>query len=261
MHNFVWKHGKSTVQVPVKIKNATSYGSHRNGKIICPDCHSPVNQLYRCEHELKDKDGKTIRYKSGKRKGQAKKGGCGKEYKLRDITKRYDEEFDVVYDKAKYTNFVKGKIDSKIIVEQEIETSDVLLNIELIKSFKEMYTNEDDVGISIMQKVFNWLHKHNKALLVSFGYRNKQRSGIIMASANRIVIAEIRDYRTLKETYQEGLNEQTNPNHDVIVSVSEDIENDLYMKFMEAKANGEEIKKPKTKKTEKKVEVASFLDE
>lgn len=261
MHNFVWKHGKSTVQVPVKIKNATSYGSHRNGKLVCPDCHSPVTQVYRCKHELKDEDGKTIRYKSGAKKGEPKTGGCGKEYKLRDINTRYDKEFDVVYDKSEYSNFVKGEIDTKITVEKEINTSDVLLNIELLSAFKEMYTNEDDVGIATMQKVYKWLHKHNKALLVSFGYRNKQRSGVIMASANRIVIAELRDYRTLKETYQEGLDDVSNPNYDAISAVSEDKENDLYMKFMEAKANGEEIKKPKSKKSEKKVEVASFLDE
>lgn len=260
MHNFVWKHDKSTIQVPVKINNATSYGSHKNGKLVCPDCHSPVTQLYRCEHELKDEDGKTIRYKSGAKEGQAKTGGCGKEYKLRDIKDRYDSEYDITYDKAEYTNFVKGKIDTSITVEKEIDTTDVLLNIELLSSFKEMYTNEDDVGIALMQKVYKWLLKHNKALLVSFGYRNKQRSGVIMASANRIVIAEFRDYRTLKETYQEGLNEIPNPNEETINAVSEDKENDLYVEFMEAKAKGEEIKIPKAKKAEKKV-IASFLDE
>jgi len=162
--------------------------------------------------------------------------GCGQEFRLGEIKKRRDEETGIVYTIDEKKQFLKQTIETKINVEAEINLEDVIPNVEL------------------------W--RHRKALVVSFGYREKWRAGIIIPARTKLVLVELRDFRTIREAKQEGIEQITTEADRILEEISKDREPDLMIEFLEAKREGRVIVKKKEEKKKKKVvEEVSFLDD
>ena len=232
---FEWLHREndkeSYVSFNCKIVKSVDKSTIFRGRLICSYCEADLQQLYRCEN-------------------------CNKEFRLGEIKKRKDEETGIVYTVDEKKQFLKQKIETKINVEAEINLDDVIPNIELIKDFYEIY------GDNKIVKIHRWLWRHRKALVVSFGYREKWRAGIIIPARTKLVLAELRDFRTIREAKQEGIEEITTEADRILEEISKDREPDLMIEFLEAKRQGKVIvkKKEEKKKEVKEVEV-SFLDD
>jgi len=231
---FEWVHREqnkeSYVSFNCKIAKSTDRESVFRGKLICSYCEADLEQLYRCKN-------------------------CNNTFKLGEITKRRDVETGIVYTVDEKKQFLKQKIETKINVEAEINLDDVIPNVELIKDFYEIY------GDNKIVKIHRWLWRHRKALVVSFGYREKWRAGIIIPARTKLVLAELRDFRTIREAKQEGIQEIETEADRILEEISKDREPDLMMEFLEAKRQGKVIVKKKEEKKKEVVEEVSFLDD
>ena len=255
---FSWNRGKSTIVLPLKIDSSTSSNGKNSGTLICNECHSPLRQVYRCEHTVLDANGKPMFDNEGK----PITNGCGNEYTIRDIENRLDSEEGVIYKVADKNAFMKAKVENKITVIKEVNSTDILLHAELLKSFKELHTDADGTAIVTLKKVHEWLSRHNKALLVRFGYRGKVSGGVIIAARNKLVIAELRDYRLVKAPKHSDITEIPNENTEVFNTTSIDKSNDDYFEFIELVKAGKEIpSKVQVEEAKATAEIPSFLDD
>lgn len=233
--SFEWLHredGKeSYVSFNCKIAKSIDKSTPFRGRLICSYCEADLQQLYKCL-------------------------GCGQEFRLGEIKKRRDEETGIVYTIDEKKQFLKQTIETKINVEAEINLEDVIPNVELLKDFYEVY------GDNKIAKIHRWLWRHRKALVVSFGYREKWRAGIIIPARTKLVLVELRDFRTIREAKQEGIEQITTEADRILEEISKDREPDLMIEFLEAKREGKVIVKKKEEKKKKKVvEEVSFLDD
>jgi len=246
-HSFVWKHkenGKvvSTIQMNVKLAKTVDSGNGISSNLICDDCETKLSQKYICND-------------------------CGKDYTIRNITKRFDPDNEIVYEYAQKKAFMDKEVEQKIIVEDEISMDKVIMNIPFIVSYDEMYNNNDDASIATIVKIHSWLLKHNKVLVVSFGNRQKERAGLIIATKDRLLLAEIRDYRNIRSPKQEGLEPIEIKDTKVLEKVSKDTEPEMYAKFVnevkKAKKAGKslDIKTKEQKEETELIAQASFLDD
>lgn len=244
-YDFVWNHkkGKSTntVQMNMKLAKTVDYDYGISSKLICNECSGALTQLYRCTE-------------------------CDNECSIGQVKKREDKDNGIVFFQDMKKAFMGSEIEQKINVEKEIELDEVIINLPFVSSFYEIYNNDTKVTISTISKIHKWLIKHQKALLVSFGYRQKERAGIITASKDRLLLVEIRDYRLIRAPKQQEIGNVASKEETSINAVSENKEPELYEKFVKAvkkakKAGKElEIKVPEKKK-DAAVTVASFLED
>ena len=234
-HTFIWKHGESIIQLPVKLGKSTDSGYGIQGSLVCNECNHGLKQVYKCD--------------------------CGQEYTIKGIKKRYDKENEIIYEYNQKKQFMKGEVDTNVKVLHEITMAEVLLNIEYLKGFFEIYNNENNTAIATMKKIHRWLKDKQRALLVSFGHREKNRAGLILPTKNKLVLVELRDYRLVRTPKQQGLIEAESEIEEVLNSVTEDKEPELYQKFVELIRNGEQIEIREETRNEEVLVECSFLDD
>ena len=231
-YTFEWKRENGYINIPVRIGKTADSKFFGNSKLICNECELPVNQIYKCDN-------------------------CGKEYKLGEIKKRYDAEFDVIYTIDEKKSFMETNIETIIKVEGEISFDDLLMNIYFVLDFYEIYNND----IDIIKKIHNYLFKKKIALLVTFGYRGEQRGGVIIPAKDRLLLLELRDYKLIRERKQDDIEPISVENDEKIKAVSERKTKDTYLKFVEKKQKGEKIEIKEKKEEKKKIVVeCDFLD-
>lgn len=245
-YTFTWKHNKSLIQLPVKITKTVDNDYDISGKMVCPVCVKKgtkkkviaklVKQKYHCET-------------------------CGFEGTSKDCTHRYDEDENITFTKVELKSFMEEKVEQVIIVVKELPMSDVLLNIEFINDFNEIYSNENDTAKFTITKVHKWLMKHHVALLVNYGHRQKNRTGLIVATKDRLLLAELRDYRKIRAPKQEGIVNIKSNSVAVLNANTESTEPAMYANFIKALRSGKKIKVPEKKKEKPTVTVASFLED
>jgi len=244
-HTFIWKHkenGKivSNIQMNVKLSKTVDSGNGIQSNLICDDCETKLSQKYICND-------------------------CGKEYTIRSITKRFDPNNEIVYEFAQRKAFMDTEVEQKIVVVDEISVDNIMMNLPFITSFDELYNNNDDASISTIVKIHSWLLKHKKALVVSFGNRQKERAGIIIPTSDRLLLAEIRDYRNIRHPKQEGIEPIEIKETKTLEKASKDNEPELYAKFVnkvkKAKGKPLDIKTKEQKQENELIAQTSFLDE
>ena len=236
MVNLIWKHkegdNESLLQIPVKIAKSVSSAGWLSGQLICNDCEGDLEQIYRCV-------------------------SCGKEYKIGEIKKRKDKETGVIYDINEKKAFFNTEIDKDIKVEKEIPLVEILKHIELFNgSHYEIYNNDKKVK-GYISKIHRWLHTKGIGLLVVFGYREKERSGIIIPCRNKLILSEFRDYELIKDSKQEGIEAIPSDLENTLKAITKDSAIERYLQFIQLKMEGKEIE---VKKEEKKEEVVVECD-
>ena len=234
MYTFVWRHKEedkeSLIQIPMKITKVTSSGYGIHGKLVCEKCSNPLKQTYKCD--------------------------CGWEGKISDIKHRLDEENKVVYLYSEKKKYISSEIDSNINVVNELPLDEVFKNFEFFETFYEIYNNKSDVP----SKVYQWLTKNQTGLLVMFGYREKNRTGIVIPAKDRLMLVELRDGRLIKDPKQEGINPSKSKIKSLLDTLTESEEPDAYFTYIELLKQG---KKVEIKAEEQKEEVlvdTTFLD-
>jgi len=239
MVNLIWKHregeNESLLQIPVKIAKSVSTSNWLSGQLICNDCESDLEQIYRCIN-------------------------CGKEYKIGEITKRKDRETGVIYDVNEKKVFMDMEIDRDIKVEKEIALIDILKYIELFNGNHYEIFNNDRKIKSYISKIHKWLYMKNIGLIVSFGYREKERSGIIIPTKNKLVLSEFRDYELIKDSKQEGIEAIPSDLDDILKAITKDTMMERYIQFIQAKLEGKIIEVKKEEKKEEVVVECDFLN-
>ena len=229
MINLIWKHkegdSESLIQIPVKYSKSVDSEHFTGGKLICNECESELKQIYECVN-------------------------CGKQYRIGEIEKREDRETGVVYNVNDKKAFLSMEIDKDIKVEKEIPVSDVLKFIEIFNgNHYEIYNNDGKVK-GVITKIYKWLSVKNMALLVTFGYKEKERGGVILATGNKLI----------RERKQEGIEavEDKELTH-ILKAITEDVTAEKYMEFLHMVAEGKKIEVKKEEKKEEVV-VADFLE-
>lgn len=239
-YTFSWNHNEagtsSTVQIPVKISKSVDDNYGISGSLICSKCKSPVKQSYNCIN-------------------------CNWSGTIKDIVYRYDSENEVIYENKQKQDYMKTQAEPVIQVVKEIPISEVFLNIEFLREFYEIHTNENTIAINTISKIHKWLFSRQVALLVSFGYREKNRSGVILPSKNKLVLAEIRDYRLIRNPKQLQLQALPSQEEEALFAVSENKEPEMYQAYVEKLKNNEEIPVTiVTDNTQNVIVEASFLE-
>lgn len=241
-HIFSWAHEndgkKSMITIPVSIAKAVDDGSGiPTGKLICNKDDKPLKQEYKCE--------------------------CGESYTIGEIEKRYDEENEVVYNYKEKREYLASKAENEINVFAEMDLPDVLLNLEFVSDVQEIYTNQNTKTVEIVNKVHKWLHKHNKALLATYGQRGENLCGAIVAGDKKLLLIKFRDHRNIRPPKQKDLAPLDNVARDTFEVLSEDHAPDLYAEYIEKIKTGTKITIAEAKKTEPEMEVTSvdFLDD
>ena len=239
MVNLIWKHkegdSESLLQIPIKLSKSVSSANWLSGQLICNDCESDLEQVYRCV-------------------------ACGKEYKIGEITKRKDKETGIIYDISEKKAFLNMEIDRDIKVEKEIPLFEILKYIELFNgSHYEIYNNDKKVK-GYISKIHRWLYTKNVGLLVVFGYREKERSGIIIPTKNKLILSEFRDYELIKDSKQEGVEVIPSDLDDVLKAITKDTIMERYIQFIQAKMEGKTIEVKKEEKKEEVVVECDFLN-
>jgi len=240
-HTFTWNHEQSDgkvsfIQLPLKINKCVDSGYGIHGTLVCNDCEKKLSQKYRCE--------------------------CGKEYTIGEIQKRRDEDNNVTYNYKEKQEFMKTKVDEDIQVMGEVGLIDVVTNFEFVDGFHEVYSNENEKAIDTVKKIHRWLYKHQKGLVTSFGLNGKNRSGVILPTAGRLLLVEFRDSRTIRPSKQKDLDPIENDVKETFASISEDKEPDMYAEYIVKLKAGVKIDlKPVEKKSDVKLDSTSFLDD
>ena len=239
MINLIWKHkegdSESLIQIPVKYSKSVDSEHFTGGKLICNECESELKQIYECVN-------------------------CGKQYRIGEIEKREDRETGVIYNVNDKKAFLSMEIDKDIKVEKEIPVSDVLKFIEIFNgNHYEIYNNDGKVK-GVITKIYKWLSVKNMALLVTFGYKEKERGGVILATGNKLILSELRDYNLVRGRKQEGIEaiEDKELTH-ILKAITEDVTAEKYMEFLHMVAEGKKIEVKKEEKKEEVV-VADFLE-
>lgn len=242
---FTWKHGKSVVQIPVKIKKTVDNNYGIGGKLVCPDCATskkknkvvPVKQQYTCSE-------------------------CSFTGTIGQIPTRYDADEDVIYNDKEKRAFMEQQIEKVVKVVKELPLHEVLLNLEFLDGFQEIYSNENNVAIATMVKTHSWMMKHKVAMLVQYGQRGKNRSGLIIPTKDRLLLVELRDYRLIRTPLQQGIEQIKSDATETLNANTESTEPQLYASFIDAVKKGKKL--TVEKKVEEKpiiVEVPDFLED
>lgn len=233
-YTFNWTHNKSTVQLPVKLGKTADDSYFSPAKMVTENGNR-VEQFYR--------DIET-----------------GDEYKKGDLQKRYDKDHDITFNYKQMKDFLNQTVEKYVEVKGEVDATEILLNMDMVIKQYEIYNNKDLTAVATLKKVHKWLQKHNKALIVNFGYLGKERSGAIIASKNKLLLIELRDYRLIRQPKQQDLDELKSKSEKLLKRVTKNKEPEMYEKFVDALKKGKKIPKPKKAKKEE-VKVASFLDD
>ena len=104
--------------------------------------------------------------------------------------------------------------------------------MEFINGFDEVYSNENQVSIQTMVKVHGWLMKHHVALLVNYGLKQKNRTGVVVATKDRLLLIELRDYRLIRTPKQTGITAVKSKEINYLNANTESTEPELYATFV-----------------------------
>lgn len=250
--NFVWEHKEEKdgnikthyLNIPVKVVNSydSDYGYH--GTLICNKCNSRVDQFYICQ-------------------------SCSDKAKIGEITRRFDEKENLIYEEQQKTAFMQNEVDKTVKVVDELNADvNLLRKVERFEKTYEMYTNDSKVSPVIL-KIYKFLMRENKALVVTFGYSNRGKSndlgGLIIAGDNKLTLIQLRDYRLIRQTKQEGMeltvrDSQLDQTTDLLNNISESKYPEKMDKFFEKIKNGEKIEVVEVREKPKIEVEASFLD-
>lgn len=241
---FSWSHeneqgNRSVITIPVSIAKAVDNGNGiPTGKLVCNDDHNPLKQEYKCEK-------------------------CGKAYTIREVENRFDEENEVVYNYQEKRAYLASKAENEITVFGEIDIKAVLLNLEFLKDIHELYTNQSVKTIEVVNKIHKWLHKHDKALLATYGHKGENLVGAIIPGDKKLLLLRFRDHHNIRPPKQKDLEPLKNDARDTFEVLSEDPTPGLYEEYISKIIEGKEVKIPETTKTETELEMSSvdFLDD
>ena len=245
--NLEWKHKEEKngtikehyLNIPIKVINSVDNGYGYHGTLICNNCKNNVDQFYICS-------------------------SCGDKAKIGEIINRVDDKTQVVYEERQRAEFMSNEVDKTIKVVDEIDVDlNLLSKVERFEKTFELYTTDEKVNPVIL-KIYNFLQRENKALVITFGYSNRGKSnelgGLIIAGDGKLTLVQLRDYRLIRKPKQEGLPiPEINKTTELLNNISENKYPDMYEKFLDAVKSGEKIEV--TIKEKPKVEVeCSFLD-
>lgn len=238
MMNLIWKHkegdNESLLQIPIKIAKSVSTENWLSGQLICNKCESDLEQIYRCVE-------------------------CKSEYRVGEIEKRKDKETGVIYSIEEKKTFMNVEIDNDIKVEKEIPLIEILKYIELFDGNHYEIYNNDKVK-NYISKIHKYLYTKGLGLLVIFGYRGEERSGIIIPARNKLILSEFRDYDLIKDSKQEGIEAITSDLDDMLKAITKDSNIERYLQFIQLKMEGKGIEVRKEEKKEEAVVEADFLN-
>ena len=122
-------------------------------------------------------------------------------------------------------------------IKKEIETvgivslDDLYMGVELFGTTYEIMANPN-----FLRDLYNYLISQRVGLLVRFGYSGKERRGIIVPSAKKLLIVSLRDSILLKEPALEIGSESAV--YDTLVAFAKSDEGDRLMEFIEMKRGG-----------------------
>lgn len=250
--NFEWRHSEkkedgsekeSYLNIPIKVVNSIDSNYGYSGKLICNECQSEVEQFYIC-------------------------ASCKDKAKIGEILQRKDKDRKIIYTDAERKAFLKNEVDKtvKVIDEIDLDVGMVLRQMERYERPYEVYNNDEKVTPVIM-KIYGFLAKKNKALVVTFGNSGQGREygGIIIASQGKLLLMQLRDHRLIRQPKQQGLMPITElpiadeKNMDILNMVSESNLPDKIEKFLDMVEKGEKIEVVIEEKQKIEIE-CSFLD-
>lgn len=246
--NLEWRHKEENedgttkehyLNIPVKIVNSCDSGYGYHGTLICNECKSKVEQFYICS-------------------------SCGDKATIGEISKRKDDKTELIYEEQQRAEFMKNEVDKTLRVVNEINIDfDLLKRVERFEKTYELYNNDDKIS-QVILKIYSYLQKKNKALVVEFGYSNRGKSnklgGILIAGDGKFILVQLRDYRLIRTAKQEGIQQPiTDETTDVLNQISENQYPEMYEKFLEQIKSGEEIEVTVKEKPKILVE-CDFLD-
>lgn len=245
--NFEWRHSEEKdgnikehyLNIPVKVVNSCDSGYGYHGTLICNNCNGKLEQYYICS-------------------------SCEDKAKIGEIKKRKDDKTELIYEESQRAEFMKNEVDKTLKVVNEIDVDTTLLSkVERFEKPYEIYTNDEKIN-PVIVKIYKFLMRENKALVVTFGYSNRGKSnelgGLVIAGDGKLTLVQLRDYRLIRPPKQTGLPiPESNEVTELLNNISENKYPDMYEKFLEAVKSGEEIEV--TVKPKAKIEVeTSFLD-
>jgi len=246
--NFEWRHSEkkedgsekeSYLNIPIKVVNSIDSNYGYSGKLICNECQSEVEQFYIC-------------------------ASCKDKAKIGEILQRKDKDRKIIYTDAERKAFLKNEVDKtvKVIDEIDLDVGMVLRQMERYERPYEVYNNDEKVTPVIM-KIYGFLAKKNKALVVTFGNSGQGREygGIIIASQGKLLLMQLRDHRLIRQPKQQGLPITVDEHiDDALNMVSESNLPDKIEKFLDMVEKGEKIEVVVAEKKQKIEVECSFLD-
>ncbi|MHA1289847.1 MAG: hypothetical protein ACTSPB_20905 [Candidatus Thorarchaeota archaeon] len=228
-YNLRWK----TLDMPVRLEKSTKdsglSGYGIKATYVCPKDEGDVRQVYVCKT-------------------------CNNYYTKGDLPKRRDADTGIVFMEAERKEFMRDSIEKTIVVEEngEIPLMELAVNMQSISATYEIYNNDSDNMVAVMQKIYNYMIAKGVGMLCNFGYYGRERGGLLMPANDRILLCEIRGADLIKPPKQIGLVRHDNPTTDRLKTIGEDNTGERYMEFLEMVKNGVHIEvKPKEEATAK----------
>lgn len=112
--------------------------------------------------------------------------------------------------------------------------------------------------MDIIPKIHKFLSKNKKALIINYGYRDKNRCGIVF-SGDRLWLVELRDYRLIRGRKQDDIDTDVNID-EKIKALTENNELELHQKFMKMLQEGTPLPEVTPKEATKIVVEADWLE-
>lgn len=233
-----WKTLDINVRLEKSTKSKGMAGLGIKAKYICPHDDGDVRQVYTCEK-------------------------CKSNFSKGDLTKRRDEDTGIIFMEAERREYMKNSIEKRIDIDEkgEIPLMELSVNMQSVASTYEIYNNDSDEMISVMQKIYNYMIAKGIGMTCKFGYYGRERGGLLIPANDRILLCEIRGDDFIKSPKQIGLVRYDNPTTDKLKINGEDNTGEKYMQFLEMVKNGEHIEvKPKDTPAKVDEQAIAFLE-
>lgn len=201
--------GEKKQRVCVKIRGSVSKDYGVDSHMICPNCIKK-NKIVRVEQRYQCPSCESI-YESGELNLRVSDG--------------------VVYTKEERKKYMSYTITKEIETVGIVSLDDLYMGVELFGTTYEIMANPN-----FLRDLYNYLISQRVGLLVRFGYSGKERRGIIIPSAKKLLIVSLRDSALIKEPALEIGSESAA--YDTLVAFAKSDEGDRLMEFIEMKRGG-----------------------